>query len=48
MDLFAYLKEAVRVEGPNELLSMTAFGAEQKHVTLATNFRSPSENGHSR
>src|SRR5947207_12404947 len=27
---------------------MTAFGAQRKHVTLPTDFRSPSENGHSR
>jgi hypothetical protein len=27
---------------------MTAFGAERKHVTLLTDFRSPPENGHSR
>jgi hypothetical protein len=26
---------------------MAAFGAEQKHVTLPTDFRSPPENGHS-
>jgi len=27
---------------------MTGFGAQRKHVTLPTDFRSPSENGHSR
>jgi hypothetical protein len=27
---------------------MTATGAEQKHVTLPTDFPSPPENGHSR
>src|SRR5205814_5839360 len=41
------VKLAVRVEGPNKLLSMTAFGARRKHVTLPTDFRSPSVNGHS-
>jgi hypothetical protein len=27
---------------------MTVIGAERKHVTLPTDFRSPRENGHSR
>jgi hypothetical protein len=27
---------------------MTAHGAQRKHVTLPTDFRSPRENGHSR
>jgi len=27
---------------------MAGFGAERKHVTLPTDFRSPRENGHSR
>ena len=27
---------------------LTAFGAQRKHVILPTEFRSPSENGHSR
>src|SRR5438874_9210904 len=42
------VKLAVRVEGPNKLLSMTAFGAQRKHGTLPTDFRSPPENGPSR
>ena len=30
------------------LASTTAYGAERKHVTLPTDFRSPPENSHSR
>ena len=43
-------EDALEVE-PTSLISvhrMAVIGAERKHVTLPTDFRSPRENGHSR
>jgi hypothetical protein len=44
------LTPLVALIGPqhDQNLCMTAYGAERRHVTLSTNFRSPPETGHSR